>query len=409
MARKQVQRRDGIYQRKDRPGWWGSWIDAQGRRVQRKFDVHTLQQARSALQAEKLKVEEAIKFGRPLPSEDSFEVFAKEFLKTQKRRIAPYSSKGHITAAEYERQRGIVELQLIPTFGGKKLASVRKSDVIDYISKRMGKVSDGTIIKERNVLRRLFNVAIDKEKIAANPADGRSLKGHMPVEPEGRVRWLEKDQWERVFRACRIPPDENGTEQDQWLQQAAGLALALGARRGELINTTIADIDLDREFVHLRRTKNGKSRSIPINDLARMVLDAMGVPERKKKRDRGPLFRGFTPEQLSMRFIRSCRDAGVEDFSLHDLRHCNASWLRMQGADLLDIKDLLGHRDLRMTARYAHLSQKHLVEASARLNGVFTLPAPATTEATETPSDEEANRIKIRVYRDHSVTSTRRA
>lgn len=389
MPRGRVRDRDGIYQRKDRPGWWGSWIDAQGRRVQRKFDVHTLQQARSALHAEKLKVEETIKFGRPLPSEDSFETYAQEFLKTQKRRIAPYSAKGHITEAEYERQRGIVERHLIPFFGDKKLAAIRKPDVIDYINERMDEVGDGTIIKERNVLRRLFNVAIDKEKIAANPADGRSLKGHMPTEPEGRVRWLEKDQWERVFHACRIPPDDHGNEQEQWLQQAAGLALALGARRGELINTTIPDIDLERGFVQLRRTKNGKSRSVPINELARLVLGAMGVPERKKKRDRGPLFRGFTPEQLSMRFIRACRYAGVEDFSLHDLRHCNASWLRMQGADLLDIKDLLGHRDLRMTARYAHLSQKHLVEAAARLNGVFTLPAPAVTEATETPSNNE--------------------
>jgi hypothetical protein len=52
----------------------------------------------------------------------------------------------------------------------------------------------------------------------------------------------------------------------------------------------------------------------------------------------------------------------------------------MQGADLLDIKDLLGHADLRMTARYAHLSQAHLVEASARLNGVFSLPAPRSSE-----------------------------
>jgi integrase len=81
-----------------------------------------------------------------------------------------------------------------------------------------------------------------------------------------------------------------------------------------------------------------------------------------------------------MKFIRACRDAGVEDFSIHDLRHCHASWLRMQGADLLDIKDLLGHADLRMTARYAHLSQAHLVEASARLNGVFSLPAPGSSE-----------------------------
>lgn len=56
-----------------------------------------------------------------------------------------------------------------------------------------------------------------------------------------------------------------------------------------------------------------------------------------------------------MRFIRACRDAGIEDFSFHDLRHTYASHLGMKGADLDDIRCLLGHADLRMTIRYAHL------------------------------------------------------
>jgi integrase len=380
MPRGKKKDRDGIYTRPDRPGFWGSWTDAQGRRRRRQFKVYTLEQARMALAAEKLKVEETIKFGRPVPSKDSFAAFADEFLHHQKRRIAGYSAKGHITQAEYERQLGIVEQHLKPFFGEMKLASIRKAEVLSYINRRMGEVSDGTIIKERNVLRRMFNIALDKEKLAANPADGRSLRGHMPTEPEGRVRWLEKNEWERVFQACYISPDDDGNEQEQWLQQAAGLALALGARRGELMNAMVPDVDLRRGFIALRRTKNGKSRMVPINELARIVLDAMQIPERKRKKDRGALFGGITPAQLSMKFIRACRDAGVEDFSIHDLRHCHASWLRMQGADLLDIKDLLGHADLRMTARYAHLSQAHLAEASARLNGVFRLPAPGSRE-----------------------------
>jgi hypothetical protein len=152
------------------------------------------------------------------------------------------------------------------------------------------------------------------------------------------------------------------------------------------MNATIPDVDLQRGFISLRRTKSGKSRAVPINDLARTVLDAMQVQERKQKKDRGALFRGITPAQLSMKSIRACRDAGVEDFSLHDLRHSYASWLRMKGADLLDIKDLLGHSDLRLTAQYAHLSQAHLLEASARLNGVFRLPAPGAKSQIPRPA-----------------------
>lgn len=102
----------------------------------------------------------------------------------------------------------------------------------------------------------------------------------------------------------------------------------------------------------------------------------MRTSERKQKKDRAALFAGVEPAQLSMRFIRACRDASVEDFSFHDLRHCNASWLRMKGANLHDVQMLLGHSDPRIGARYAHLSQDHLEAASARLNGVFGLPDP---------------------------------
>jgi len=104
-----------------------------------------------------------------------------------------------------------------------------------------------------------------------------------------------------------------------------------------------------------------------INDLALQVMSAMGIHERKRKKDRRALFPDITPEQLSMKFIRACRAAGVEDFSFHDLRHTYASHLRMKGADLDDIRRLLGHSDLRMTIRYAHLGQDHLDAAASRL------------------------------------------
>ncbi len=165
--------------------------------------------------------------------------------------------------------------------------------------------------------------------------------------------------------------------QIKWVQWAAGLAVALGTRRGELMHTTIPDVDFDGRRVTLRHTKNGKTRTVFVNDLALQVLGAMGISERKRKKDRGVLFPSVTPEQLSMRFIRACRAAGVEDFSFHDLRHTYASHLRMKGADLDDIRLLLGHSDLRMTIRYAHLGQSHLDAAASRLDGVLTLPAPS--------------------------------
>jgi integrase len=220
------------------------------------------------------------------------------------------------------------------------------------------------------VLKRMLNIALDLEKIPANPAQ----RAPLPQAPEGRTRYLTNDELHKVLTACQIPPDKDGNEHDQWLQHAAGLAVSLGTRRGELLNVTLPDINLDTRTILLRKTKNGKPRPAFINDLAMQVLESMGIKEKKKQKNRGLLFPDVSPAQLSMRFIRACTDAGVEDFSFHDLRHTYASHLRMNGADLHDIQKMLGHSDPRMTNRYAHLSNEHLDKTAQRLNGVLTLP-----------------------------------
>lgn len=160
------------------------------------------------------------------------------------------------------------------------------------------------------------------------------------------------------------------------------MAVALGARRGELLNVTLSDIDLDGRVILLRRTKNGKRRPAFINDLAMEVLESMGVRELKQKRNRGLLFPRVDKAQLTVYFIRACKKAGIEDFSLHDLRHTFASHHKQNGTDLYEIQKLLGQKDPRMAARYSHLGEKHLAKAAENLNGVLTLP-PATGEEAD--------------------------
>ena len=83
------------------------------------------------------------------------------------------------------------------------------------------------------------------------------------------------------------------------------------------------------------------------------------------------MFAGVTPDQVSVSFRRRCKKTGIFDFRFHDLRHTAASWMRMQGADIHTVAQLLGHKDLRMAARYQHLSPQFLAEAVGRLDSVF--------------------------------------
>lgn len=87
----------------------------------------------------------------------------------------------------------------------------------------------------------------------------------------------------------------------------------------------------------------------------------------------------FSPENISVEFRRACRRAKIEDFRLHDLRHTCASWMRMQGADIHVVALQLGHKDLRMAARYQHLAPDYLQQAVRGLDTVFKpelAPAP---------------------------------
>jgi integrase len=80
----------------------------------------------------------------------------------------------------------------------------------------------------------------------------------------------------------------------------------------------------------------------------------------------------MTPANVSLAFLRACRSVNVSDFRFHDLRHTAASWMRMHGADIHTVALILGHKDLRMAARYQHLSPAFLSDAVKLLDVAFT-------------------------------------
>jgi integrase len=122
------------------------------------------------------------------------------------------------------------------------------------------------------------------------------------------------------------------------------VALLTGMRRSELLGLKWEQIR--NGFIYLTETKGGKARQIPINDR----LEGRRFYEVKRS------------------FVSACRRAGIEDFRFHDLRHTFASRLVMKGASLKAVQELLGHADLKMTMRYAHLSHEHLRDSVNLLN-----------------------------------------
>ncbi len=126
-------------------------------------------------------------------------------------------------------------------------------------------------------------------------------------------------------------------------------------RQSELVNIQWKNIDLTRRTVFLPNTKNGDTRTVPLSTAALGVLTALPGDHS------GDVFPGVTAQAIKKAFIRAVRNAGIDDFHFHDLRHEAASRKLEAGYPMHAVSLWLGHRSLTTTARYlnADIGQLH--------------------------------------------------
>ena len=219
-------------------------------------------------------------------------------------------------------------------------------------------MSPGSIVKELNVLKHLLALAVEWELIPVNPAHGVKP----PRVPAGRVRYLRPTELRTVLGSC-----------PEWVRPIVMLAVTTGMRRGEILGLRWLDVDQTGNRIMLPQTKNGEGRIVYLNSLAKQ---AIGAVQDETATPTDLVFRQtqMVPDYVSQVFAGACRAIGIEDFSFHDLRHTAASWMRMSGADIHTVAQILGHKDLRMAARYQHLSPAFLSDAVKLLDSAFAAP-----------------------------------
>ena len=362
MPRGKVRDRDGIFTRKDRPGaFYGSWVDATGKRRKRKLEAATLQQARALVAAEKQRAEKIKTQGIVEPTRDTFASVMVTHLKDQKRKL---------TEKSYVRTSGIANKYLTPFFGSMTLGKIQRPQVLEYLRTR-NEATPGTIAKELNVLKGFFTWAMTHDLIPYNPA--AKVKG--PQVPAGRLRYLQPTELRALLDSC---PD--------WLRPIAGLAAFTGMRRGEILGIRWLDTDLNGARVILPQTKNGDGRVVYLNQLACDCIRSQWNPGVRSVDRIFPVTENFTADNVSKAFVAVCDRLGIDDFSFHDLRHTAASWMRMLGADIHTVATQLGHKDLRMAARYQHLSSDYMTAAVGRLDAAFGTVSEHEVEYRNEPS-----------------------
>ncbi|MDG4551967.1 MAG: site-specific integrase [Candidatus Contendobacter sp.] len=248
-------------------------------------------------------------------------------------------------------------LHLYPALTERRMSEIHPLDLRRYIrARRNAGAAASTINKEIGLLSRAIRWANQEWGLALdNPVAGLKQR-----EPEGRVRWLTRDQAAALVAAAgRLGPRAGH------LADVILLALHTGMRKGELLGLAWGQVDFEHGLIVLegRQTKSGKRRAIPLNGPALAALES-----RRAVAGAAPLVFGGVKD-VKRSFTHACQLAGITDFRFHDLRHTFASWLVQAGVPLPEVRDLLGHASIEMTERYAHLAPERLRGAVARLEG----------------------------------------
>lgn len=243
-------------------------------------------------------------------------------------------------------------------------------------------VSKATASRDLACLRSALSRAVEWRLLDSNPLMGmrnktvasRKVVRYLSLDEEARLRQalLRRDayiiaaresanRWRLDRDRALYPALPKGGYGDH-LTPVVLLAINTGLRRRELLTLQWADIDLEGCMLTVRDTvaKNGKQRFVPLNSEAHAVLTKWALQRGKE----GAVF-GISDAKTA--WANALKAAEIKGFRFHDLRHHFASRLVRAGVDLNTVRELLGHADIKMTLRYAHLSPDGLAAAVAKL------------------------------------------
>lgn len=221
-------------------------------------------------------------------------------------------------------------------------------------------LSNSTINRYSSTLSHVFSVAMREwEWVDDNPF--RKIKPK--DEPEGVVRFLSDEERESLLTECK--------NHNQDLYTIIVLALSTGARRNELLSLSWDAVDLKSGLITFHKTKNGHKRTVPVTGHALELIKAIASERRFNTEYIFQSPRTGKPLAIENVFKAALGRAGIENFRFHDLRHSAASYMVMAGVDMRTVAEILGHRDLKVTHRYAHLSRKHVSDAVEKLDGAI--------------------------------------
>ena len=341
--------------------WW-TCISYNGKKVQKSLGTSNKKLAQAVEAKIRTELVEGSYFeklvGRKKTFKDMIDKFMTEY--------APKVSKN--TQISYASSLS----HLNPFFCEFNLLSISPKMISRYKVLRNGEgAAPASINCELSMLTKAFNLAVKEwEWLRDNPASKVSKE---KVNNE-RDRCLTMNEEKKILDISPV-----------WIREIVIFLLNTGLRLEESLSLEWSRVDFLRRTIIIRETKNGSPKTLPLNMIA---LDVLNQRSKLKSLKHDFVFISFRGKKVHPRFLRKCfydvlKEVGIENLWLHDLRHTFATRLARAGVDLYKISKLLGHKDIKMTQRYAHHCPESLREGVEILETDYNL---TTFDENENPA-----------------------
>ena len=290
-----------------------------------------------------------------------FKLFVREFLEYAKSRLSEKTHHNYCIALKH------METYLSEKEAVKYLQDLDMGMIDRFVAFRLKSPSPQR--KDRTVERSTVNTELKGIKRFLNRAVELC---YLKDSPARKVRLLSTARRNpRFFSEAEAALILNDCE-DEWVREIYLILVYTGMRIGELVNLEWDDVDFVRRTITIRpkdfwKPKGNEERLIPMHDVVFYVLFSR---ERKSRW----VFTKADGEKVNIhsletRFRRQLTRLGISDATLHTWRHTFASYLTMRTGNIRAVQKLLGHKSIRTTEIYSHLSDKHLHGVVGQLPG----------------------------------------
>lgn len=345
-----------------RSGVWWTCIRHSGKKIQKSLKTSDRKLAQAIEAKIRTEMVEGTYFDKLVGRNKTFRDMMGKFMKEYSPKVSKATRISYTTSLTHFK----------PFFGETKLIDITPKMISRYKVLRIDEgAKPATINRELAMLSKAFSLAVkDWEWIKENPVS----KVQKEKVDNKRDRWLNKDEERQIL--------DNSPD---WLREVVTFGLYTGLRLEEMLSLEWSRVNLFRRTILIRETKNGNPRTLPLNKIA---LDVLTQRSTVKSIKNDFVFLSSDGEKMDSNVLRTAfysvlKKVGIEDFRLHDLRHTFATRLAQAGVDIYKISKLLGHKDIKMTQRYAHHCPDSLRDGVEILETDYNLTTMEKKECSE--------------------------